>query len=239
MCILHEANNLPVPFSRFLRRIPVWNDNFANVNIEHYNSDPVISLFGNMQIMFQYMEYDVTCIKWTFASHISATKIIFTNDHSCSALLYTTNCNPKRHRSVQISKSFGLQPVTRRPDICQRTPLLRFGWRGCLDALIFVRGFPCCVLVEGDAREARVKFCWWARGWIDAMIFAREDSFLRLVGGERWLVFVKGGPIRNLVWVRMTSSWTPWYLQKRRQIIRYRATATLRRPQIKKYTAGK
>ena len=36
--------------------------NFANVNIEHYNSDPVISLFGNMQIMFQYMEYDVTCI---------------------------------------------------------------------------------------------------------------------------------------------------------------------------------
>ena len=34
--------------------------NFANVNIEHYN--PVISLFGNMQIMFQYMEYDVTCI---------------------------------------------------------------------------------------------------------------------------------------------------------------------------------
>ena len=29
--------------------------NFANVNIEHYNSDPVISLFGNMQIMFQYM----------------------------------------------------------------------------------------------------------------------------------------------------------------------------------------
>ena len=35
--------------------------NFANVNIEH-NSDPVISLFGNMQIMFQYMEYDVTCI---------------------------------------------------------------------------------------------------------------------------------------------------------------------------------
>ena len=36
--------------------------NFANVNIEHYNSDPVISLFGNMQIMFQYMEYDATCI---------------------------------------------------------------------------------------------------------------------------------------------------------------------------------
>ena len=36
--------------------------NFANVNIEHYNSDPLISLFGNMQIMFQYMEYDVTCI---------------------------------------------------------------------------------------------------------------------------------------------------------------------------------
>ena len=39
--------------------------NFANVNIhfvEHYNSDPVISLFGNMQIMFQYMEYDVTSI---------------------------------------------------------------------------------------------------------------------------------------------------------------------------------
>ena len=36
--------------------------NFANVNIEHYNSDPVISLFGNMQIMFQYMEYYVTCI---------------------------------------------------------------------------------------------------------------------------------------------------------------------------------
>ena len=36
--------------------------NFANVNIEHYNSDPVISLFWNMQIMFQYMEYDVTCI---------------------------------------------------------------------------------------------------------------------------------------------------------------------------------
>ena len=27
--------------------------NFGNVNIEHYNSDPVISLFGNMQIMFQ------------------------------------------------------------------------------------------------------------------------------------------------------------------------------------------
>ena len=36
--------------------------NFANVNIEHYNSDPVISVFGNMQIMFQYMEYDVSCI---------------------------------------------------------------------------------------------------------------------------------------------------------------------------------
>ena len=36
----------------------------------------------------------------------------FVNDHSCSALLYTTNCNPKRHQSVQISKSFGLQPVT-------------------------------------------------------------------------------------------------------------------------------
>ena len=36
--------------------------NFANVYIEHYNSHPVISLFGNMQIMFQYMEYDVTCI---------------------------------------------------------------------------------------------------------------------------------------------------------------------------------
>ena len=31
---------------------------------------------------------------------------------SCSALLYTTNCNPKRHQSVQIYKSFGLQPVT-------------------------------------------------------------------------------------------------------------------------------
>ena len=29
--------------------------NFVNVNIEHYNADPVISLFGNMQIMFQYM----------------------------------------------------------------------------------------------------------------------------------------------------------------------------------------
>ena len=27
--------------------------NFANVNIEHYNSDHVISLFGNMQIVFQ------------------------------------------------------------------------------------------------------------------------------------------------------------------------------------------
>ena len=37
--------------------------NFANVNIECYNSDPVISLFGNMQIMFQYIKYDVTCIK--------------------------------------------------------------------------------------------------------------------------------------------------------------------------------
>ena len=36
--------------------------NFAYVNIEQYNSDPVISLFGNMQIMFQYMEYDVTFI---------------------------------------------------------------------------------------------------------------------------------------------------------------------------------
>ena len=37
--------------------------NFANVNIERtLYSDPVISLFGNMQIMFQYMEYDVTCI---------------------------------------------------------------------------------------------------------------------------------------------------------------------------------
>ena len=36
--------------------------NFANENIEHYNSDPVISLFGNMQIMFQYMKYDITCI---------------------------------------------------------------------------------------------------------------------------------------------------------------------------------
>ena len=36
--------------------------NFANVNIEHYNSDPVISLFGNMQIKFQYMEYDVIYI---------------------------------------------------------------------------------------------------------------------------------------------------------------------------------
>ena len=29
--------------------------NFANINIEHYNSDPEISLFGNMQIMFQYI----------------------------------------------------------------------------------------------------------------------------------------------------------------------------------------
>ena len=36
---------------------------FANVNIERYSSDPVISLFWYMQIMFQYMEYDVTCIK--------------------------------------------------------------------------------------------------------------------------------------------------------------------------------
>ena len=36
--------------------------NFANINIEHYNSDLVISLFGNMQIMFQYMEYEVTYI---------------------------------------------------------------------------------------------------------------------------------------------------------------------------------
>ena len=35
--------------------------NFANVNIEHYSSDPVISLFENKQIMFQYMKYDVTC----------------------------------------------------------------------------------------------------------------------------------------------------------------------------------
>ena len=49
--------------------------NFATVNIEYYNSDTVISLFGNMQIVFQYMEYDVTCINQTFASHISATKI--------------------------------------------------------------------------------------------------------------------------------------------------------------------
>ena len=49
--------------------------NFANVNIKHYNSDSLISLFGNMQIMFQYMEYDVTWINSTFASHISATKI--------------------------------------------------------------------------------------------------------------------------------------------------------------------
>ena len=38
----------------------------------------------------------------------------FIKDHSCSAFLYTTNCNPKRHQSVQISKSFGLQPVTTR-----------------------------------------------------------------------------------------------------------------------------
>ena len=36
--------------------------NFTKVNIEHYNSDPVISLFGNMQILFQYMEYDVAYI---------------------------------------------------------------------------------------------------------------------------------------------------------------------------------
>ena len=36
--------------------------NLTNVNIEHYNSDPVIFLFGNMQIMFQYMEFDVICI---------------------------------------------------------------------------------------------------------------------------------------------------------------------------------
>ena len=36
--------------------------NFANVNIEHYNSDPVISLLTNKQIMFQYMKYEVTCI---------------------------------------------------------------------------------------------------------------------------------------------------------------------------------
>ena len=51
--------------------------NFANVNIEHYNSDPVLSLFGNMQIIFQCMDNDVTCINKTFASHISqsATKI--------------------------------------------------------------------------------------------------------------------------------------------------------------------
>ena len=86
--------------------------NFANVNIEHYNSDPVISLF------------------WKYANHVSiygiwrhmhklniykpykCYKNLFINDHSCSVLLYTTNCNPKRHQSVQISKSFGLQPVT-------------------------------------------------------------------------------------------------------------------------------
>ena len=36
--------------------------NFNNVNKEHYNSDPVISLFGNMQIIFQYMKYDVIYI---------------------------------------------------------------------------------------------------------------------------------------------------------------------------------
>ena len=58
-CVFNmKRSTYPHLFSRFLRRTPVWND----VNIEHYNFDPVISLFGNMQIMFQNMEYDVACI---------------------------------------------------------------------------------------------------------------------------------------------------------------------------------
>ena len=50
--------------------------NFANVKIEHCESDPVISLFGitSMQIT-SYMENDVTCINLTYASHIGATTI--------------------------------------------------------------------------------------------------------------------------------------------------------------------
>ena len=87
--------------------------NFVNLNIQHYNSDPVISLFGNMQIMFQYMEYDVTCINKTFASHISATKINLWMTilalHFCTQQTVTLNdTNPSKYLS-----RFGLQPVTK------------------------------------------------------------------------------------------------------------------------------
>ena len=99
LCINMKRTTYPYLLADFYDASQFEMIYFANVNI---NSDPVIFLFGNMQIMFQYMKYYVTCIN----------QKLITNDPFCSALLYTTNCNPKRHPSVQISKLFWLQPVT-------------------------------------------------------------------------------------------------------------------------------
>ena len=70
---------------------------------------------------------------------------------SCSALLYTTNCNPKRHQSVQISKSFGLQPVTSSTVVMVHNPahdLFSIGHFLCR-----VRVVDCCDLRNGAERQ--------------------------------------------------------------------------------------
>ena len=65
-CVFNmEGTTYPYVLADFYDAPQFQMINFANVNmvnIEHCNSDPVISLFGNIKIMFQYMEYDVTCI---------------------------------------------------------------------------------------------------------------------------------------------------------------------------------
>ena len=62
-CVFNmKRTTYPYLFTDFYDASQFEMINVANVYIEHYNSDPVISLFGNMQIMIQYMEYDVKCI---------------------------------------------------------------------------------------------------------------------------------------------------------------------------------
>ena len=81
-----EANNLPVPLSLadFYEASQFEMINFTILNIEHYNSDPMISLFGNMQITFHmYVENDATCINdklnaWNYVTWLNESQLEIT-----------------------------------------------------------------------------------------------------------------------------------------------------------------
>ena len=87
-------------------------DNFAIVNIEHHDANPISSLFGKYANHIPYMENDLPCIYWMYAGYMSGTTSNW-QTNSLAALLYMMYCNPKPHLSVKIAKSFELQTATR------------------------------------------------------------------------------------------------------------------------------